>query len=153
MEPMYHYMQKQAELIRNQDLIKNELYTKYNVKRGLRDLNGDGVMAGLTHVSTIKSKEEVDGVMKACPGELYYRGYNIQDLVKGAIADQRPGFEETAYLLLFGELPDKKELAEFTGMIGDMRRLPTNFVRDVIMKAPSKDIMNSMTRSVLTLSS
>ena len=153
MEPMYHYMQKQAGLIRNQDLIKNELYTKYNVKRGLRDLNGDGVMAGLTHVSTIKSKEEVDGVMKACPGELYYRGYNIQDLVKGAIADQRPAFEETAYLLLFGELPDKKELAEFTGMIGDMRRLPTNFVRDVIMKAPSKDIMNSMTRSVLTLSS
>ena len=80
-------------------------------------------------------------------------GYNIQDLVKGAIADQRPAFEETAYLLLFGELPYKKELAEFTGMIGDMRRLPTNFVRDVIMKAPSKDIMNSMTRSVLTLSS
>lgn len=153
MEPIYRYMEKQAEMIRSQDLIKNELYTKYNVKRGLRDINGDGVVAGLTNVSTIHSKKNVNGEMKPCPGKLYYRGYNIQDLVRGIIADQRPGFEETAYLLLFGELPEKKQLDEFAAMIGEMRRLPTNFVRDVIMKAPSKDIMNSMTRSVLTLAS
>lgn len=153
MEPIYRYMKKQAEIIRGQDLIKNDLYTKYNVKRGLRDINGDGVVAGLTRVSKIQAKKIVNGEKKPCPGKLFYRGYDIQDLVRGIIADQRPGFEETAYLLLFGELPDKKQLDEFSTMIGEMRCLPTNFVRDVIMKAPSKDIMNSMTRSVLTLAS
>ncbi len=153
MEPIYRYMEKQAEIIRGQDLIKNDLYTKYNVKRGLRDINGDGVVAGLTRVSTIQSKKNAGGEMKPCRGKLFYRGYDIHELVRGIFADQRPGFEETAYLLLFGELPDKRQLDDFSAMIGEMRCLPTNFVRDVIMKAPSKDIMNSMTRSVLTLAS
>ena len=153
MKPIYTYMKKQSEVIRKQDLIQNDLFTKYNVKRGLRDLNGNGVLAGLTNVSMIQSKENIDGEIRPCHGKLFYRGYNIYDLVRGIMTDQRYGFEETAYLLLFGELPNKPQLKEFSAMIGDMRCLPTNFVRDVVMKAPSKDIMNSMTRSVLTLSS
>ncbi|HIZ08055.1 MAG TPA: citrate/2-methylcitrate synthase [Candidatus Eubacterium avistercoris] len=153
MKALYSYMEKQADLIRSQDLIKNELFTKYNVKRGLRDVNGDGVLAGLTHISCIKSKEIIDGKAVPCRGKLTYRGYDIHDLVRGIIADERPGFEETAYLLLFGELPDKIQLKEFSEMLSTMRCLPTNFVRDVVMKAPSRDIMNSMTKSVLTLAS
>ena len=131
--------------------IDKELYTKYEVKRGLRDLNGKGVLAGLTNISDVCAFKMVDGKQVPCKGNLYYRGYNIKDLVKGFLAAHHPGFEETAYLLLFGELPDKAQLKEFQEMIAERRMLPPNFVRDVIMKAPSRDMMNSITRSILQL--
>ena len=120
--------------------IEKELYTKYEVKRGLRDLNGKGVLAGLTNISDVCASKIVDGKSVPCEGNLYYRGYNIKDLVRGFLEADHPGFEETAYLLLFGELPNKVQLEEFP-----------NFVRDVIMKAPSRDMMNSITRSILQL--
>ena len=131
--------------------IDKELYTKYEVKRGLRDLNGKGVLAGLTNVSDVCASKIVDGVSVPCEGNLYYRGYNIKDLVKGFLDAKRPGFEETSYLLLFGALPTEKELKDFREMIAERRTLPPNFTRDVIMKAPSRDMMNSITRSILQL--
>lgn len=131
-----------------------ELYGQYNVKRGLRDKNGNGVLAGLTSISSVESfKIDDEGNKVPVEGRLLYRGYNINDLVNGAVASKRYGFEETAYLLLFGKLPTKDQLEEFCGFLGSLRCLPTNFVRDVIMKAPSKDIMNTLTRSILTLAS
>lgn len=131
--------------------IEKELYTKYEVKRGLRDLNGKGVLAGLTNISNVCASKIVDGKSVPCEGNLYYRGYNIKDLVRGFLEADHPGFEETAYLLLFGELPNKAQLEEFQNMIAERRMLPPNFVRDVIMKAPSRDMMNSITRSILQL--
>ena len=134
--------------------IDAKLFEQYGVKRGLRDKNGKGVLSGITNISLIKATEETeDGHIIPCDGQLYYRGYNIYDLTAGFREDKRYGFEEIAFLLLFGELPNKQELQEFQQVLVKNRRLPTNFVRDVIMKAPSQDIMNSLTKSVLTLSS
>lgn len=133
--------------------IEQELYDRYDVKRGLRDKSGTGVLAGLTKISHIQSFEEKDGKKIPCEGKLLYRGYNITDLVKGDILDKRFGFEEIAYLLLFGELPNTEQLDSFKHLLAKSRTLPTNFVRDVIMKAPSKDMMNSISKSVLTLAS
>lgn len=127
------------------------LYQKFDVKRGLRDLNGNGVRAGLTQISRIEAFKMVDGVKTPCDGELYYRGININDLTSGFLKEDRPGYEETAYLLLFGKLPTETQLRDFTAILTEQRSLPKNFVRDVIMKAPSKDLMNTLARSVLTL--
>ena len=127
------------------------LYGKYDVKRGLRDINGKGVLAGLTQVSNIVSSKTIDGKSVPCDGELYYRGINIKDLTNGFLKEDRFGFEETAYLLLFGVLPTEEQLKDFCKILGNQRSLPRNFVRDVIMKAPSKDMMNTLSRSVLTL--
>ncbi len=140
-----------AEEAARSTVIDSELYLKYDVKRGLRDLNGKGVLAGLTHISDIQAKKVVDGQEIPIEGHLYYRGYEIQDLVKGFTADKRFGFEEITYLLLFGHLPDRSELESFSNLLGSYRSLPTSFVRDIIMKAPSHDMMNSLARSVLTL--
>ena len=153
MQHIYDYMKQQSQLLEKQDVITPDMFVKYNVKRGLRDLDGTGVLTGLTHISSIQSKEVIDGKTVPCRGKLTYRGYNIYDLIRGIKKDGRFGFEETAYLLLFGELPDRQQLQDFSEVLGDMRSLPTNFVRDVVMKAPGKDIMNSMTRGVLTLAS
>ena len=142
-----------ADLCRRHDQIDAQLYKLYDVKRGLRDLNGEGVLAGLTNISDIISKKEVDGKLVPCDGELYYRGIRINDLVQGFMKDGRRGYEEVAYLLLFGELPDAKRLSEFKNLLAQGRTLPTNFTRDVIMKAPTRDMMNSLSRSVLTLAS
>ena len=128
-----------------------ELYGKYDVKRGLRDLNGQGVLAGLTKISKVQAYRIEDGKKIPCEGELYYRGINVEDLTQGFIRDDRLGFEEVTYLLLFGRLPNLAELEDFTQLLGTQRSLPRNFVRDVIMKAPSKDMMNTLSRSVLTL--
>lgn len=140
-----------SELCRKNDGIDPELYTKYDVKRGLRDLNGKGVLAGLTEISEIISSKEVNGQTVPCDGELYYRGYNINDLVAGFTNEKRFGFEEITYLLLFGELPTSEQLSEFSDILANYRRLPTTFVRDIIMKSPSDDIMNGLARGVLTL--
>lgn len=140
-----------AELCRKNDGIDPELYSKYDVKRGLRDLNGKGVLAGLTEISDIISSKIVDGQTIPCDGELYYRGYNINDLVAGFTNEKRFGFEEITYLLLFGELPNSEQLSDFSDILARYRQLPTTFVRDIIMKSPSDDIMNGLARGVLTL--
>ncbi|MDD6032906.1 MAG: citrate/2-methylcitrate synthase [Oscillospiraceae bacterium] len=140
-----------SELCTGNGRIDPELYTRYDVKRGLRDLNGNGVLTGLTEISEIKSKEIMDGKEVPCEGKLYYRGVDVEEIVAGFIREKRFGFEETAYLLLFGQLPKKEELEQFCGLLAHYRSLPTSFVRDIIMKAPSRDMMNTLARSVLTL--
>ena len=131
--------------------IDKDLYAKYDVKRGLRDIDGKGVRTGLTDISEIVQNKVVDGKTVPCDGVLYYRGYNIEDIVDGFVSDGRFGFEEVVYLLLFGEMPTANALNNFKDMLGAYRVLPTNFVRDVVMKAPSADMMNTLARSVLTL--
>lgn len=140
-----------AKLCEENNAIDKELYTRYEVKRGLRDVNGKGVLAGLTNISDVCAKKVVDGEEVPCEGNLYYRGYNIKDLVKGFLDADHFGFEEMAYLLLFGELPDAGQLKEFEEVLAERRSLPPTFVRDVIMKAPSRDMMNSLSRSILNL--
>lgn len=142
-----------ANLCKDNSRINSQLYIEKHVKRGLRDIDGNGVVAGLTNISEIISKKIVDGKEVSCDGELYYRGYDIHDLVKGFMSEDRKGFEETTFLLLFGELPNKKQLADFKALLAHGRTLPTNFVRDVVMKAATHDLMNSLSRSVLTLAS
>lgn len=132
-------------------IIDTDLFTKYDVKRGLRDLNGKGVLAGLTNISDVRASKIVDGVQVPTHGRLFYRGYDVKDLVEGFAGENRFGFEEVTYLLLFDKLPDRKELAGFTQLLSGYRSLPTSFVRDIIMKAPSNDMMNTLARSVLTL--
>ncbi len=140
-----------AKMSQEAGIIETELFTKYDVKRGLRDLNGKGVLAGLTHISDVRASKTVNGEQVPCEGNLFYRGYNVKDLVNGFSKDNRFGFEEATYLLLFGELPSQEELTEFNEMLAGYRNLPTSFVRDIIMKAPSRDMMNTLARSVLTL--
>lgn len=132
-------------------MIDTDLYAKYDVKRGLRDINGNGVLTGLTEISEIISSKKVDGKSVPCEGKLYYRGYDIEQIVAGFIREKRFGFEETIYLLLFGNLPTSEQLADFKQVLNKYRTLPTNFVRDIIMKAPTQDMMNTLARSVLTL--
>lgn len=132
--------------------IDTELYTKYEVKRGLRDISGKGVLAGLTDVSKIQSYIVEDNDMIPCEGKLYYQGVDVEDIVEGFMKEKRFGYEETVYLLLFGKLPTKEELEKITTILSDYRQsLPTHFVRDIILKAPSKDMMNTLQRSILTL--
>ncbi len=133
------------------DQIENDLFIKYDVKRGLRDLNGKGVLTGLTRISEIIAKEVVDGKEIPKDGEIYFRGYDVHNLIDAAVKENRFAFEECAYLLLFDKLPSGKELFEFEKLLGIYKSLPTSFVRDVIMKAPSRDMMNTLARSVLTL--
>lgn len=145
-------MNDYAQLCREADHLEPEMFDKYEVQRGLRDKNGNGVVTGLTNVSRIDAFQMVDGVKTPCEGKLWYRGYDCIELVKG-FRETGFGFEEISYLLLFGKLPDAKALKQFREILAANRTLPTNFTRDVIMKAPSNDIMNSLTRSVLTLAS
>ena len=142
---------KLAAMAAKSTLIDQELYTKYDVKRGLRDINGKGVLAGLTHISDVSATQVVNGETVPAEGNLYYRGYNVRDLVNGFTSGGRFGFEEITYLLLFDKLPTESELADFQSLLGFYRTLPTSFVRDVIMKAPSHDMMNTLARSVLTM--
>ena len=157
MSEHHHFVEITPELtaLANQAVsaasINPELYGVYDVKRGLRDINGNGVLAGLTRISDIRAFTVVNGEKVPTAGELYYRGYRIEDLVQGFLKDRRFGFEETAYLLLFGSLPDAEALARFQSILAGYRTLPTSFVRDIIMKAPSRDMMNTLARSVLTL--
>ena len=152
MERIDGYTEKLAEVCIKNDQIDKALYDEYGVKRGLRDQNGAGVLTGLTNISSVRAFDIIDGQKIPCDGELLYRGYDVTDLVKGN-RGARYQFEEAVYLLLFGELPDKEQFEEFKGVIAGCMDLPTNFTRDVIMKAPSADIMNNMTRSILTLAS
>lgn len=144
-------IEKMAQLCMRNDQIDSALYEMHNVKRGLRDINGKGVVAGLTEVSEIHAYKVVDGKEIPCDGELYYRGIDIRKLVSGFLGDGRFGFEETVYLLIFGQLPNQSQLEEFSSVLGRYRTLPVNFVTDIILKSPSPDMMNTLSRSVLTL--
>ena len=141
-----------SELCIQNNQIDMGLYDKYEVKRGLRDLNGKGVLTGLTEISEIHASDiDENGISHPCDGKLFYRGVNVEDIIAGFTKDKRFGFEEVTYLLLFGKMPDKKELSDFTYLLGEYRCIPPNFVRDIIMKKPSRDIMNAVARSVLML--
>lgn len=140
-----------AELTKKASYVNPELYTEYGVKRGLRDINGKGVLVGITNISEVNSQRVIDGKNVPIPGELYYRGYNVADIVKNIKPDNHFGFEEITYLLLFGELPTRQQLNDFIRMLSSYRTLPKNFVRDSILKKPSSDMMNSLARSVLAL--
>ena len=146
------YITELAALSDKNNGIRPEMYTEHHVYRGLRDMSGNGVVTGLTEISRIKAKEMLpDGSETPCDGQLFYRGINVRDLVSGFMRERRFGFEETAYLLLFSELPDKNELDRFGNELGEYRSLPTSFVRDMILKAPGKDMMNILSRTVLAL--
>ncbi len=151
-DELMNYAVRQEAVCRKNDSISDTLFEEYGVNRGLRDMNGKGVLTGLTTISKIVSFQDVNGVKTPCDGQLWYRGYNVQNLVRH-IGDNGYGFEKIAYLLLFGDMPSVDELKEFSRIMAQSRTLPTNFTRDVIMKAATKDIMNSMTRSILTLGS
>ncbi|MDR0451465.1 MAG: citrate/2-methylcitrate synthase [Treponema sp.] len=140
-----------SDFVVNGGVINNELYSKYEVKRGLRDVSGKGVLVGLTEISEIVSYIIEDGDLVPCEGKLFYRGINIEQIVRGFFKENRFGFEEVCYLLLFGHLPLKKEFEDFSALLGENAALPDSFVRDTIMNAPSKDMMNSLAKSVLTL--
>ena len=144
-------LEKYENMCREEGAINPELYIKHSVNRGLRDLNGKGVLTGLTEISEIQSKQLIDGVEVPCEGLLYYRGYNVKEIVADMAKRGRYGFEETIYILLFGKLPDKNQLDEFKSVLVNYRELPVSFVRDFIMKAPSGDIMNCLARCVLAL--
>ena len=146
------YTIRSEAVCRRNDTISPRLYDEYGVKKGLRDENGNGVLAGLTNISKITSSNIVDGKKLPCDGQLWYRGYRVEDLI-GSLGETELGYEKIAYLLLMGQLPDSAAAEEFRTLLGECRTLPTNFTRDVIMKAPGKDIMNSMTRGILTLAS
>ena len=146
------YITELAALSDKNNGIRPEMYTEHHVYRGLRDMSGNGVVTGLTEISRIKAKEILpDGSETPCDGQLFYRGINVRNLVSGFMRERRFGFEETAYLLLFSELPDKNELDRFGNELGEYRSLPTSFVRDMILKAPGKDMMNILSRTVLAL--
>ncbi|MBQ5439860.1 MAG: citrate/2-methylcitrate synthase [Clostridia bacterium] len=144
---------KYAEICRENTNFDPALYTKYNVKRGLRDLDGKGVLTGLTEISEIRQNKIVDGKTVPCDGKLFYRGYNVEDIIAGFPTDSNFGFEEVTYLLLFGNLPTADQLEDFKSVLAEYRALPDTFVRDVIMKAPNSDMMNALAKSVLTLHS
>ena len=146
------YTTRSEAVCRRNDTISPRLYEEYGVKKGLRDENGNGVLAGLTNISKITSSKIVDGKKIPCDGQLWYRGYRVEDLI-GSLGETELGYEKIAYLLLMGQMPDSAAAEEFRTLLGECRTLPTNFTRDVIMKAPGKDIMNSMTRGILTLAS
>lgn len=146
------YIRELAELSDSNNHIVPEMYAKYDVKRGLRDINGNGVVAGLTEVSRIKAKDkDKDGNDIPCEGQLYYRGVNVRSLVRGFLSEDRAGFEETVYLLLFSQLPNRMELSRFSEQLSSYRSLPPSFVRDMILKAPGRDMMNILSRCVLAL--
>lgn len=144
-------LEKYTEKVKKCCAIDNDLYQKHSVFRGLRDVNGNGVLTGLTNISEIKAKECVNGVEMPCEGELYYQGYNINNIVQACYDENRFGYEEVCYLLLFGELPNSEELLIFKNELFNARELPVNFIRDVILKRPEEDIMNMMARSILML--
>ncbi len=149
---MNNYTAEKEEICRKNDMISPRLFEEYGVNLGLRDEKGNGVLTGLTKVSKIVSSKIVNGQKEPCDGQLWYRGYRVEDLIKG-LGPQEMGFEKIAYLLLMGEFPDDREYEEFQRIIGAYRQLPSNFTRDVIMKKSGADIMNTMTRSILTLAS
>lgn len=152
LEYKHEWLQKMADVCEASSTIDSTLFDKYEVKRGLRDLNGQGVLTGLTEISEIRSYTVIDHDMVPCEGKLYYQGIDIEEIVDGFLQEKRFGYEEVVYLLLFGELPTESQLEDLKDILAEYRKsLPSSFVRDIIMKAPSSDLMNTLGRSVLTL--
>ena len=152
LEYKHEWLQKMADVCEASSTIDSTLFDKYEVKRGLRDLNGQGVLTGLTEISEIRSYTVIDHDMVPCEGKLYYQGIDIEEIVDGFLQEKRFGYEEVVYLLLFGELPTENQLEDLKDILAEYRKsLPSSFVRDIIMKAPSSDLMNTLGRSVLTL--
>ena len=152
LEYKHEWLQKMADVCEASSTIDSTLFDKYEVKRGLRDLNGQGVLTGLTEISEICSYTVIDHDMVPCEGKLYYQGIDIEEIVDGFLQEKRFGYEEVVYLLLFGELPTESQLEDLKDILAEYRKsLPSSFVRDIIMKAPSSDLMNTLGRSVLTL--
>ncbi|MCF0120410.1 MAG: citrate synthase, partial [Oscillospiraceae bacterium] len=145
------FIKQHADEIRSANAIDKSLYKTYDVKRGLRNADGTGVMAGITHIGNVRGYYVQDGEKVPMPGQLIYRGYDLSDLCTGFLSEGRFGYEETAYLLLFGELPDAASLEEFKQILAEFRALPVGFTEDVILAAPSNDIMNKLARAILTL--
>ncbi len=146
------YLRDLAELSGKNNHIQPSMYVEHNVNRGLRDMNGKGVVTGLTEISRIQAKKKLpDGTEVSCDGQLFYRGINIRDIVNGFMSEDRFGFEETVYLLLFSELPNREQLERFQVQLAEFRSLPPSFVRDMILKAPGRDMMNLVSRCVLAL--
>lgn len=145
------YLSSLADKTASCSYINPELYTKYEVKRGLRDISGKGVLAGLTEIGEVHAYILDEGELVPAPGQLFYRGIDVEHLVDGFLSDGRPGFEETCYLLLFGKLPTREELSEFQSTLAGLRTLPEEFVSGIMLKSPSNDVMNALARSVLTL--
>ena len=144
-------LKKLSDIFNETPKFTEETYKENQVKRGLRDENGAGVITGLTDISDVIAKKMIDGVLTPCDGELYYRGINVEKMIENYDDNLKLGFEEATYLLMFNKLPTKQELLEFQKLLVSFRKIPKNFVRDVIMKAPNKDIMNSLARSILAL--
>lgn len=144
-------LERLASLYKQNPKFSEETYKQNQVKRGLRDANGAGVVTGLTDISDVIAKKMVDGVLTPCAGELYYRGIDVRDMINSYDDTNCRGFEEATYLLLFNHLPNKAELDDFMKLLAYYRKIPKNFVRDVIMKSPNKDIMNSLSRCILAL--
>ena len=140
-----------AKIVKDNGVIAPELYETHNIKRGLRNANGTGVLVGITRVGSVIGYEKVDGVKVPCEGRLYYRGVNLFNLVGGFQKEKRTGYEETVYLLLFGNLPTRDQLEEFTKILEECRNLPVGYKEDVILKIPAPNIMNKLQRTVLTL--
>ncbi len=147
----YRVLEKLSRLTERRNVLDTTLFDKYQVKRGLRDNDGKGVLVGLTEIGEVHAYIVDENDTIPVPGRLLYRGYDIQDLINGCLNDDRFGFEETCYLLLFGSLPSRNEMSDFNQLLGAYRELPEHFVRDMILTSPSKDIMNQMARSVLAL--
>lgn len=145
------WLSELSEMTKKNSQVDAELYVKYDVKRGLRDLSGKGVLAGLTRIGEVQAQRMVDGELVPCPGRLIYRGVDIFDLVKGFNSEDRNGFEEVAYLLLFGEQPNRGELERFERLLVDNRTLSNDFIHDSILQVPSRDVMNALARTVLAL--
>ena len=140
-----------SEAARSSSIIDSDLYAKYEVKRGLRDISGKGVLAGLTEISEVMAYRIEEGDLIPCEGRLFYRGYDIRDLVQGFLRDGRFGYEEICYLLIMGQLPSQAEYREFRSILSSLMTLPDEFLRDTIMNAPGQDMMNQLATSVLTL--
>jgi len=143
------FLDSYAPIVETHNKIDPALYAKYNVKRGLRNEDGTGVLVGLTEIGNVHGYILDEGEKVPVPGKLYYRGYDVEDLVAGCYRENRFGFEEVSFLLIFGKLPNAQELADFQKVLGELRTLPNGFFEDMILKAPSPDIMNKLARSVL----
>lgn len=140
-----------SNLAKKNNPISTEFYEKYDVKRGLRNNNGTGVLVGLTKIGEVKGYQLKDDIKTPCKGELFYRGIELQTFVKGFQDDKRRGFEECIYLLMFGKLPNTKELEDFNKILDSFRELPKNFKENLIFAHPSKDVMNQIQRTILAL--
>lgn len=146
------FISKASSLLYRNNEIDKSLYDRYDVKMGLRNKNGTGVRVGLTNIADVQGYDIDENKTKiSIPGKLFYRGIDVEDLVTAAMRENRFGYEETSYLLLFGELPDKKQLSDYTKLLGSLRELPPNFTRDMIMARPSPSIMNQIARCILSL--